>query len=413
MAKTLVYQMYPRAWNGLREMTNHLRRIAELGADYVWLTPLYPSLGFEGGYDIINHQAIDSRFGTMADFDHFVRTAHALGIGVLMDLVLSETSVAHPWFKEKSGYYCWSDTDRPKWHNLFDDGPAWEKYRSDNPDEKAERSYYLHIGHESTADLNWFPGKTLNHPLVFEFRRIVRFWLEEHGVDGFHLYLPQCLNKNLDAESLELSDLFWRDDMVSIVDAVFSGASLMTKSNQQPFLIADFLDPTPTDILNRYSRWLPEINFFLNPLVKTAIMKDDGLAVLEECVNVSAKNQRFMLNLESPGSARFTSVSNLLAPQILDLMFDSGAEGICLYQGQELGTTNPIWAQLNDRDIISLDAMALVRFEKGESMGGIRRTSSANARTRISLTDYACQEGQRGSTLEYTKSKIKAWKSAP
>ena len=40
MAKTLVYQLYPLAWNGLNEMTEHLARIKKLNVDYVWLGPL-------------------------------------------------------------------------------------------------------------------------------------------------------------------------------------------------------------------------------------------------------------------------------------------------------------------------------------------------------------------------------------
>ena len=46
MAKTLVYQLYPISWEkqgGLKAMAEHLEVINYLGADYVWLNPLYPS----------------------------------------------------------------------------------------------------------------------------------------------------------------------------------------------------------------------------------------------------------------------------------------------------------------------------------------------------------------------------------
>ena len=39
-------------------------------------------------------------FGTLADFDALVAKAHALGLKVIIDLVISHTSDQHPWFKE-------------------------------------------------------------------------------------------------------------------------------------------------------------------------------------------------------------------------------------------------------------------------------------------------------------------------
>ena len=76
MAKTLVYQLYPIAWEkqgGLRAMTEHLEVINFLGADYVWISPIYPSPRCDHGYDVAEYMEIDSRFGTMADFDYFVK----------------------------------------------------------------------------------------------------------------------------------------------------------------------------------------------------------------------------------------------------------------------------------------------------------------------------------------------------
>ena len=41
--KTLVYQLWPYAWGSIRMMTLMLSRIAALGADYVWLSPIFAS----------------------------------------------------------------------------------------------------------------------------------------------------------------------------------------------------------------------------------------------------------------------------------------------------------------------------------------------------------------------------------
>ena len=411
MAKILVYQLYPRTWTNIREMEQHLKRIAKLGVDYVWLSPMYPSPGFDHGYDVANYKAIDWRFGTMDDLKSFVGTAHSLGIGVLMDLVLNHTSTAHPWFREKPGYYYWSDSDRPGWENLFDRGSCWEKYRSNNPDEDEERGYYLHLFQKYQADLKWFNGDEINQTLLSEFRDIVKFWLDVHGVDGFRLDFPQGLNKDLDANTLEVFDLLWGNRMDDVISAIFDDPSVVTRDGKKPFLIAEFFDSTPAEVIRQCSIELPCIDFFLNPLVKSAILEKNGLHILDSCIEASVKNQKFMLDLESHDAPRFTSLSGLDPRQIFRLMFDSGASGICLYQGQELGVLNPTWIQLTDSAMVELDAMTAMRYHSGESLHDLRKYSRANARVRYSLTDYACQEGQSDSPLNYIKDIIRDWKS--
>ena len=39
-------------------------------------------------------------FGTLADFDALLARAHALGLKVIIDQVLSHTSDQHAWFRE-------------------------------------------------------------------------------------------------------------------------------------------------------------------------------------------------------------------------------------------------------------------------------------------------------------------------
>ena len=413
MAKTLVYEMSPRTWDGIKEMKEHLFRIAKLGVDHVWLAPMYPSPGFDYGYDASDYKAIDPRFGTMEEFDDFVETAHLLGIGVLMDLVLNHTSTAHPWFKEKPSYYCWSATDRPGWHNLFDDGPAWEKYHSDDPEEEDERGYYLHLFSKEQADLNWFHGDEINERLVDEFKDVVWFWLNKHNIDGFRLDAPQCLNKYLDAESMNITELLSLDNggMECVISAIFGDPRMVTWCNEDPFIIAEFFDPTPANNLVKCAEAIPEIDFFLNPLIKDAVTDTNGYKALRYCIEASVTEPKFMLNLESHDTPRFPSLSGLLSHHIIDLMFDSDAEGICLYQGQELGLTNPIWMQMTDDDMLKLDAMTAMMHQKGEDLYELRKYSRANARVRLPLTEYPCQEGIAESVLEHTKAKIKDWKS--
>nr|AIA88146.1 alpha-amylase [uncultured Lactobacillus sp.] len=66
----------------------------------LWISPIYQSPMVDMGYDISDYQAIDPRFGTMADFDELLAKSKQLGIKIIMDLVVNHTSDQHRWFKE-------------------------------------------------------------------------------------------------------------------------------------------------------------------------------------------------------------------------------------------------------------------------------------------------------------------------
>lgn len=90
------------------------------------------------GYDIADYRAVDPLFGTLDDFDRLLDRAHALGLKVMIDQVLSHTSIEHAWFQEsrqdrtnaKADWYVWADpredgTPPNNWLSLFG-GVAWQ-----------------------------------------------------------------------------------------------------------------------------------------------------------------------------------------------------------------------------------------------------------------------------------------------
>ena len=193
----VLYEIYPRSFqdsNGdgigdLNGITSRLDYLQKLGVNAVWLTPIYPSPQVDFGYDISNYQAIDSQYGTMADFDRLVAEARKRHIGIIMDLVLNHTSDQHPWFKEsessrtnpKADWYMWRDPkivnghrEPPNnWISLFG-GSAWQW-------DPARQQYYYHRFYIQQPDLNW------SNPQVREaMYNVVRFWIHK-GVAGFRL----------------------------------------------------------------------------------------------------------------------------------------------------------------------------------------------------------------------------------
>ncbi|MBW6507416.1 MAG: DUF3459 domain-containing protein [Rhodobacteraceae bacterium] len=188
----VVYQVYPRSFQDsdgdgvgdLRGITRRLDHIASLGADAIWLSPVFPSPMADMGYDVADYCGIDPLFGSLDDFDALLARAHALGLRVILDQVLSHSSDRHAWFADsrklgaKANWYVWADA-KPDgsppntWLSVFG-GPAWEW-------DAARRQYYLHNFLASQPDLN------LHNPQVQDaVLDALRFWLDR-GVDGFRL----------------------------------------------------------------------------------------------------------------------------------------------------------------------------------------------------------------------------------
>ena len=137
----VVYQIYPKSFcdsNGdgigdIKGIIGKLDYIKELGANAIWICPIYASPQCDNGYDISDYRAIDGMFGTMRDFEELVSVAHSKGIKVIMDLVANHTSSEHFWFKEARrsrdnrfhDYYYWSETPPNDWQSCFGES-TWE-----------------------------------------------------------------------------------------------------------------------------------------------------------------------------------------------------------------------------------------------------------------------------------------------
>ena len=103
----VVYQIYPKSFmdsNGdgfgdLKGVTAKLDYLADLGVDYLWLTPFFPSPQRDNGYDVADYRAVDPRYGTMEDLEELIRETDKRGIGLMLDMVFNHTSTEHEWFQ--------------------------------------------------------------------------------------------------------------------------------------------------------------------------------------------------------------------------------------------------------------------------------------------------------------------------
>ena len=205
----VVYQIYPRSFNDsngdgigdLPGITEKIPYLAKLGIDVIWLSPIYASPNDDNGYDISDYRAIMTEFGTMADFDELLATAHEHGIKLMMDLVVNHTSDEHEWFRQARlakdnpyrDYYVWRDpagfsedgTPIPpnNWISCFSPS-VWEW-------DEGTQQFYLHYFSVKQPDLNWENPKVREE--VYD---IMRFWLDK-GVDGFRMDVINLISKDL------------------------------------------------------------------------------------------------------------------------------------------------------------------------------------------------------------------------
>ena len=199
--ESVVYQIYPRSFkdsNGdgigdLRGIIQKLDYLKDLGADVIWLSPVYKSPNDDNGYDVSNYQDIMDEFGTLADWEEMLAEMHKRDIKLMMDLVVNHTSDEHPWFMESRkskdnpyrDFYIWRpgrDGHEPNnWRSHFS-GSAWQY-------DEITDEYYLHLFTKKQPDLNWENPKVRE-----EVYKMMDWWLQK-GVDGFRMDVINMISK--------------------------------------------------------------------------------------------------------------------------------------------------------------------------------------------------------------------------
>ena len=182
------YQIYPKSFkdtNGdgigdIKGIVEKLPYLKELGIDFIWICPFYPSPMKDNGYDVADYYGIDPCFGTMEDMDLLLKKAGESGIRVIVDMVLNHSSDQHKWFQEAlkdpnskyRDYYMFVQSkERPSNTRSCFGGSVWENVGED--------TWYYHTFDKSQPDLNWE-----NPQLREEVYNILNFWIEK-GVSGF------------------------------------------------------------------------------------------------------------------------------------------------------------------------------------------------------------------------------------
>ena len=401
--------MYPSSWGSLRDMAKHLHRLECLSVDYVWLSPCFQSPWDDGGYDVSDYLQIDPRFGTLEDFDFFVAEAKRHHIGVLMDLVMNHTSTRHEWFQRSRAcdpqyrdYYIWRDEDLG-WKNNFNGESAflWDEKR---------RQYYLHLFCDTQADLNW-----QNPAVLEEFQKIIDFWTLEHGVAGFRLDVAQYLSKDLTKSQIPgcfgvargFLKYWQKPETVEILHRLFDGRDLFVFSESGFISKRQFREMAgPSGPLSAA----------LNVVTYNG-PAGNSFGLFRALTHHWSHEPGFIACAESHDAPRSTSRYHRPGEEVARELFRPSTSIACLYQGQELGLTNPILPDTIDgyqdiQTIMRYDRMVNRGISPRKAISKLRDGSRDNARRPIDLEQYRFQELDLDSCLTTVKRLIKKWRAA-
>lgn len=217
----IFYQIYPTSFydgNGdgigdFKGMTEKLDYVKSLGVNAVWLNPFYLSPFMDGGYDIEDYYKVDPRFGTMEDFEGFLKRAKELGLRVILDLVIGHTSYKHKWFLEsakkekndKSDWYIWTSdcfTSYPDKtiFGLFErNGGYFINYYACQPALNYGWTFALK---DKVGEWQMHYTDERLKPLREEIINVMRFWMAK-GIDGFRVDMASHLVKGGDFDATD------------------------------------------------------------------------------------------------------------------------------------------------------------------------------------------------------------------
>lgn len=177
-----------------------LDRIEAAGANVIWLMPIHPvgvvnrkgSLG--SSYAVRDYRAVNPDYGDFQDFERLVDAVHDRGMRLIIDWVPNHTAWDNAWISE-----------HPEWYTRNAQGQITEPLNDDGTS----------TTWTDVADLNY--GNAAMRRAMID---AMRFWIEEHDVDGFRVDVAGMV-----------PDDFWQQAVPELREA---GAEL---------LLAEWADP--------------------------------------------------------------------------------------------------------------------------------------------------------------------------
>ena len=239
----IIYEVHVRAFfdsvtDGIGDfggLTQKLPYLEDLGVTAIWLLPFCPSPLKDDGYDIADYTDVHPSYGSLKDFQRFMREARRRGLKVITELVLNHTSDQHLWFQRSRrappgsrwrNFYVWSDTQE----KYRDARIIFKDFETSNWTwDPVAKAYFWHRFYSHQPDLNW------ENPEVREAMfAAMDFWFDL-GVDGLRLdavpYLYELEGTN--CENLPQTHVALKE-LRKHVDEKYEDRMLLAEANQWP-----------------------------------------------------------------------------------------------------------------------------------------------------------------------------------
>jgi maltose alpha-D-glucosyltransferase/alpha-amylase len=239
----VIYEAHVRAFadsndDGLGDfqgLSQKLDYLQDLGVTAIWLLPFCPSPWRDDGYDTSDYMNVHPAYGTLRDFQAFLREAHGRGLRVITELVMNHTSDQHDWFQRARrapagtrwrDYYVWSDTPE-KYKDtriIFKDTEpsnwSWDS---------TAKAYFWHRFFSHQPDLN-FDNPRVRRAML----EVMDFWMKM-GVDGLRLDAVPYLyeREGTSCENLPETHEFLKA-LRRHIDSRFKDRMLLAEANQWP-----------------------------------------------------------------------------------------------------------------------------------------------------------------------------------
>jgi maltose alpha-D-glucosyltransferase/alpha-amylase len=239
----IIYEAHVRAFydsnadgmGDFRGLAEKLGYLEDLGVTAIWLLPFFPSPWKDDGYDISDFRSIHPAYGTLRDFQMFLKEARRRNLRVITELVVNHTSDQHEWFQKSRraepgsswrNFYVWSDTadkysgTRIIFKDFEPSNWSWDP---------VAKAYYWHRFYSHQPDLNF------DSPLVRRtVMRTLDYWAGM-GVDGFRLdAIPYLYEREgTSCENLPETHNFLKE-LRRHLDASFPNRMLLSEANMWP-----------------------------------------------------------------------------------------------------------------------------------------------------------------------------------
>jgi maltose alpha-D-glucosyltransferase / alpha-amylase len=239
----VIYEVHARAFfdsdddgmGDFRGLSAKLDYLQDLGVTVIWLLPFFPSPWRDDGYDISDYKDVHPAYGTLRDFQTFLKRAHRRGIRVITEIVLNHTSDQHPWFQHSRrapagsrwrDFYVWSDTAE----KYKDARIIFQDFEASNWTwDPVAKAYYWHRFYSHQPDLN-FDNLNVQKAVL----DVIDFWMEM-GVDGFRLDAVPYLfeREGTSCENLPETHQFLKY-LRNYIDSKYKDRVIIAEANQWP-----------------------------------------------------------------------------------------------------------------------------------------------------------------------------------